>query len=569
MLRLATVFSGIGAIEHALKRMGIEHEIVFASDNGDVDIFKKKIDINFIDIKNELERLERIIDNIDIKVDSDYEYLTDLESHLNRISERIIFLQEQNRNYDFDVLAIIDKVDNEKVKKDLQTIVNKYTDINDINNIDKVLIISKIEKENKELVNEIISKNDINTKGIIKELKEIVAQLGMLDEKIEILHIHSELRKIEDYSDKKRYVDDLYKGKEKSNFVKQSYFANYDIDDAHFHWNVSFIDGYQYRDRVDLFVGGSPCQSFSMVGKQRGLGDTRGTLFYEYARLVKEIKPKVFIYENVKAVLNNDGGKTWETMSRVFDDLGYKWELMVLNSRDFGVAQNRERIFVVGFRDDIVLKKEFEEPKKQVLEKTMKDYLLDNVSGKYYLNKKGVAFVTDSKNLQKKWTQIDGEVQLCQKKNQQFNWHGDFVFEEENKDKEKTIQDLEKYFLSEKVKKYVLASGTKNFYSKPEIDLDIARPLLTTMHKMHRAGVDNYVTTEGRIRKLTPRECLRLMGFCDSFKIVVSDTQAYQQAGNSIVVDVLIGIMREIIKAYPEIIQEGKSKHLREIAITE
>ena len=569
MLRLATVFSGIGAIEHALKRMGIEHEIVFASDNGDVDIFKKKIDINFIDIKNELERLERIIDNIDIKVDSDYEYLTDLESHLNRISERIIFLQEQNRNYDFDVLAIIDKVDNEKVKKDLQTIVNKYTDINDINNIDKVLIISKIEKENKELVNEIISKNDINTKGIIKELKEIVAQLGMLDEKIETLHIHSELRKIEDYSDKKRYVDDLYKGKEKSNFVKQSYFANYDIDDAHFHWNVSFIDGYQYRDRVDLFVGGSPCQSFSMVGKQRGLGDTRGTLFYEYARLVKEIKPKVFIYENVKAVLNNDGGKTWETMSRVFDDLGYKWELMVLNSRDFGVAQNRERIFVVGFRDDIVLKKEFEEPKKQVLEKTMKDYLLDNVSGKYYLNKKGVAFVTDSKNLQKKWTQIDGEVQLCQKKNQQFNWHGDFVFEEENKDKEKTIQDLEKYFLSEKVKKYVLASGTKNFYSKPEIDLDIARPLLTTMHKMHRAGVDNYVTTEGRIRKLTPRECLRLMGFCDSFKIVVSDTQAYQQAGNSIVVDVLIGIMREIIKAYPEIIQGGKSKHLREIAITE
>ena len=391
----------------------------------------------------------------------------------------------------------------------------------------------------------------------------------MLDEKIETLHIHSELRKIENYSDKKRYVDNLYKGKEKSNFVKQSYFANYDIDDANFHWNVSFIDGYQYRDRVDLFVGGSPCQSFSMVGKQRGLGDTRGTLFYEYARLVKEINPKVFIYENVKAVLNNDGGKTWETMSKVFDDLGYKWKLMVLNSRDFGVAQNRERIFVVGFRNDIVLKKEFEEPNKQILKKTMKDYLLDNVSGKYYLNKKGVAFVTDSKNLQKKWTQIDGEIQLCQKKNQQFNWHGDFVFEEENKDKEKTIQDLEKYFLSEKVKKYVLASGTKNFYSKPEIDLDIARPLLTTMHKMHRAGVDNYVTTEGRIRKLTPRECLRLMGFCDSFKIVVSDTQAYQQAGNSIVVDVLIGIMSEIIKAYPEIIQQDKSQQLSEVAITE
>jgi DNA (cytosine-5)-methyltransferase 1 len=292
-----------------------------------------------------------------------------------------------------------------------------------------------------------------------------------------------------------------------------------------------------------------------MVGKQRGLGDTRGTLFYEYARLVKEIQPKVFIYENVKAVLSNDNGRTWGTMSGIFDELGYKWKLMVLNSKDYGVAQNRERIFVVGFRNDLELEKEFEEPKKVQLNKTMRDYLLDNVSGKYYLHKKGVAFVTDDKNLQKKWTQIDGDIQLCQKKNQQFNWHGDFVFEEENNDKEKIIHDLEKYFLSEKVRKYVLASGTKNFYSRPEIDLDVARPLLTTMHKMHRAGVDNYVTTDGRIRKLTPRECLRLMGFCDSFKIVVSDTQAYQQAGNSIVVDVLVAVVSEIIKTLPNILK--------------
>ena len=92
-----------------------------------------------------------------------------------------------------------------------------------------------------------------------------------------------------------------------------------------------------------------------------------------------------------------------------------------------------------------------------------------------------------------------------------------------------------------------MASGTKNFYSKPQTDLEIARPLLTTMHKMHRAGVDNYVHTQGRLRKLTPRDCLRLMGFCDSFKIKVSDTSMYQQAGNSIVVDVLIAIVHKII----------------------
>ena len=101
-----------------------------------------------------------------------------------------------------------------------------------------------------------------------------------------------------------------------------------------------------------------------------------------------------------------------------------------------------------------------------------------------------------------------------------------------------------------------MATGTKNFYSKPKTDLDVARPLLTTMHKMHRAGVDNYVTTDGRLRKLTPRECLRLMGLSDNFKIVVSDTSMYQQAGNSIVVDVLIHIMNKVIESCPSLVEE-------------
>ena len=104
----------------------------------------------------------------------------------------------------------------------------------------------------------------------------------------------------------------------------------------------------------------------------------------------------------------------------------------------------------------------------------------------------------------------------------------------------------EKYYLSEKVKNYVLAPGTKNFRTSTETDLDVARPLLQSMHKMHRAGVDNYVTHKGRIRKLTPRECLRLMGFKDSFKIAVCDTAMYQQAGNSIVVDVLIALLKQM-----------------------
>ena len=376
----------------------------------------------------------------------------------------------------------------------------------------------------------------------------------MLHEKIHTLEINEELSKLETYDEKKAYIDSLYADKESQNKVKTSYMANYDLDDRHFYWNVSFLDGNEYKDQVDLFVGGSPCQSFSLVGKQRGLEDTRGTLFYEYARLVKEIRPKVFIYENVKAILSNDEGRTWETICKVFTDLDYSWKFSVLNARNYGIPQNRERVFVVGIRNDLILDKEFEFPLPVELKTTMKDFLLDNVSGKYYLPTKGVNYVTSDLNLKKKYTQIDGDVALCQTKNQQFNWHGDFVFVEENTNKTQTMEDLKKYFLSEKVRKYVLESGTKGFYAKPETDLDVARPLLTTMHKMHRAGVDNYVTTDGRLRKLTPRECLRLMGFSDSFEIAVSDTAIYQQAGNSIVVDVLMAIMSEIIKAYPALL---------------
>ena len=380
----------------------------------------------------------------------------------------------------------------------------------------------------------------------------------MLHERINTEFYRKEVFSIKSKSEQKKYVDSLYQKYDSQNKVKQAYIANYNISDDAFHWNVSFLDGTHYKNKIDLFVGGSPCQSFSLVGKQRGLDDTRGTLFYEYARLIKEIQPKVFIYENVKAILSNDNGETWKTITEIFDSLGYNWQYDILNAKDYGIPQNRERVFVVGFRKDLKVE-EFSFPNRKELKKTMKDFLLDNVSGKYYLQKKGVDFVLSDKNIDKRYTQIDGDIQLCQKKNQQFNWHGDFVFEEENHNKEHLMEDLEKYFLSEKVKKYVLSSGTKGFYSKPEIDLDIARPLLQSMHKMHRAGVDNYVTTNGRLRKLTPRECLRLMGYCDSFKIVVSDTATYQQSGNSIVVDVLINILLEIFKSYPDFI--GGNNH--------
>lgn len=559
MLKLATAFSGIGSIEHALERLGIDYSIVFACDNGDVDILSKNIPDNIKDVKSEILDLEKIVDKTNEEDDWLVNKLIKVSELLNNFEVSISLLNvEQFKS----VVELSSKLLEKNIFNTNQSkfYISALEDINEAKSLEKIYQSIKLSiKLNNDLpkligINEKFPKLEISItslKELAKEFKSIREELSMLHERINTENVRKKVFSLPTLEEQKAYVDSLYAGREKQNNVRKSYFANYDIDDSRFHWNVSFLDGTKYKD-VDLFVGGSPCQSFSLVGKQRGLGDTRGTLFYEYARLVGELKPKVFIYENVRAILSNDEGRTWETMTQIFEDLGYEWKYQILNARDYGIPQNRERVFVVGFRKDLDFN-EFEFPAKKELTKVMQDFLLDNVSGKYYLAKKGVDFVLSDKNLEKRYTQIDGEIQLCQKKNQQFNWHGDFVFEEENKDKEKLMDDLDKYFLSEKVKKYVLASGTKGFYSKPETDLEIARPLLTTMHKMHRAGVDNYVTTEGRLRKLTPRECLRLMGYCDSFKIVVSDTAVYQQAGNSIVVDVMMAIVKQIFEAYPKL----------------
>lgn len=596
MIRLGTVFSGIGAIEHALKRMGIQHQIIFACDNGDVEILSKDIGMNLDEIKSELHVLSDVIkkiqfndeyqdlykDQLQNMIDEAHAELVEIIAMLNAVP---IYTDSLIKDLLVKILHMPDLIKRRKVE---------YTKFEDnlssgsltqqrLFEFEVILEISNDFKKDNGLITDSDSPNDlkskdgivwkdvfkplqvaynrleiVNGKRIIRRVQDLSQRVSQLHEKINYMHVQNDLIALgNNWQARKNYVDNLYKGLDSRNKVKQSYLANYKLDPKDFHWNVAFLDGHQYEGNVDLFVGGSPCQSFSLVGKQRGLEDTRGTLFYEYARLVSEIRPKVFIYENVKAVLSNDNGKTWQKMQQVFSELGYNFYYKLLNAKDYGIPQNRERIFVVGFREDISLDVPFEFPAPIPLEKKMQDFLINNAPGGYFLPKKGVAFVTMDKNLTKKYTQIDGDIQLCQKKNQQFNWHGDFVFQSENDAQAHHIEDLEKYYLSEKVQKYVLASGTKGFYTKPATDLEIARPLLTTMHKMHRAGIDNYVTTDGRLRKLTPRECLRLMGFSDDFKIVVSDTSMYQQAGNSIVVDVLIHLLEAIFKSYPGLVAEN------------
>jgi DNA (cytosine-5)-methyltransferase 1 len=326
-------------------------------------------------------------------------------------------------------------------------------------------------------------------------------------------------------------------------YVKKSYFENYKIEKENWYDDVLKLDASKYiNENIDVIIGGSPCQSFSFVGKQKGLDDERGNLVFEFMRIIKECKPKMFIFENVKGLTTHESGKTFEYILSKFNELNYTIKYDILKATDYGIPQSRQRLFLIGINKDNSDIKIIFPPPKLELKLKMQDLLEDNVNTQYYLQEKGQEFAVNNKNLSKKYTQINGEIALCQKKNQQFNWHGDFVFE---------YRDIpEKYYLSETVKDYVLKSGTKGFKSNPEIDLPIARPILSSVHKMHRAGVDNYVTKYGKLRKLTPRECLRLMGFSDNFKIVVSDTRMYQQAGNSIVVNVLMEIIKNIKNLY-------------------
>lgn len=294
-------------------------------------------------------------------------------------------------------------------------------------------------------------------------------------------------------------IERLYEETRKKNWVKESYVANYSDFLGEWYEDIRFLNGSKYRGSVDLFVGGSPCQSFSTYGKKLGLEDVRGTLFYDYARLVKEIQPKIFLYENVAGMLTHDHGHTWETICTVFHSLNYSIRYQVLNAQDYGLPQMRKRLFVLGIRNDINTNIVFP-PQKILLNTTSKDYLESNIDNKYYLPLKGFRYVTES-NRNEGRARVNRTIIGCQTANQQFNWTGDFRIET----------------------------------PQPQ---HVADP---------RIFVGEYNGQPAVARKLTPRECLNLMGFTE-FKIVVPDQIMYRQAGNSIAVPVLKCILANIME---------------------
>lgn len=295
------------------------------------------------------------------------------------------------------------------------------------------------------------------------------------------------------------------------NFMEKSYRANYAIKEGRFFQDIRFLDGTQFKGKLDILVGGSPCQAFSCNGKRGGFEDTRGTLFYEYARIIKESQPKCFIYENVKGMITHDHGRTWSTIKNVFNELNYNIyihhnsngeESPILNAADYGIPQNRLRLYVIGIRRDIKQSNEFQFPSPSKLKSEVKDYLLPGpIDPKYYLGRKGFEFVTTHPTRAK----VGSSIMNCQKATQQFNWNGDFIFE-----------SLDEHHHSQEI--------------------------------LDKAYIGEWNGKRGVIRMFTPRECLRLMGFPDSFNIVVKDNLMWRQSGNSIVVNVLEAIMKEIIR---------------------
>ncbi len=359
--------------------------------------------------------------------------------------------------------------------------------------------------------------NTFETKGQNKSIKKrkaqdwLVKQFAYPQRKIRLATTFSGIGAIEYAFKRLGLKHEIIFAGDINNKCKETYFANYDIKEEQWHYDVHDFDAKLYRNKVDLLVGGAPCQAFSIVGDKRGFDDTRGTLFREFARIVKECKPKVFIFENVQGLLQHDNGKTWDVIYNTFKDYcGYDVHYQLLNARDYGIPQTRERLYCIGFRK----KTSFTYPAPIPLKYKMYDFLEDYAGGDYYDVEKNSKILSDNNEI-------------------------------------KITEVSDKYYLTEKVARYVLCTGTKTFRTPIKTDLDIARPLLQSMHKMHRAGVDNYVTFNkskgiNGLRRLTPRECLRLMGFRDDFEIVVSDTSMYMQAGNSIVVDVLIAILRQM-----------------------
>lgn len=348
-------------------------------------------------------------------------------------------------------------------------------------------------------------------------------------------------------------------------WAKKSYLSNYHPEI--FYDNVATRD-HSIAPEVDLYVAGFPCQTFSIAGKRAGFNDTRGTLFFDLLQYLKLKTPKYFILENVKGLVNHDKGNTYTTIMNCLRELNYTLYAQVLNTKHYNIPQNRERIFIVGFRE----KHYFEFPQRVNLEYKIKDFLEGEVDERFYLKRE--------------------QVEKLEEYNRRNEEKGN-GFRAKFHDPEGVMSTLKvggarADDLITEIMEYNLSTGPKGLkkdsgaqQKRLKFKKDIANTITTHSLDSEVGEVEwiaDYRTDEGvrirknkitpclttsstpitkikkeRVRRLTPLECLRLQGFSDKFYHKckandISDNQLYKQAGNSMSVNVLKGLITKILE---------------------
>jgi DNA (cytosine-5)-methyltransferase 1 len=340
------------------------------------------------------------------------------------------------------------------------------------------------------------------------------------------------------------------------------------------------------NESLDIYMTSPPCQAFSLAGKRLGKDDKRGILFFNSLEFIQVNKPRFFIFENVKGLLSDDGGKTFQEWINLlggksvnglpilfpYDDaVPYHLYWKVLNAKHHGVPQNRERVFLIGVRDD--QDNVFQFPKEEHLSKRLKDVLEDDVDDKYFLSEEIINTITNAER-SIGWTDPENKdsancVLTMYSKNPT---DGEYL-----KIKSATSKGYEEAKEGDSINFSVPNSETR----RGKVGKQVAQTLDTAcnqgvligdyrsdegfrwrkdgnspaiMAMMRDTWKENFtgqnppiVKYDYRIRRLTPRECFRLMDFPDSFTWPVSDSQAYKQAGNSIVVNVLYKILKNLL----------------------
>jgi len=372
-------------------------------------------------------------------------------------------------------------------------------------------------------------------------------------------------------------------------YARQTFIHNYGEPE---YYPTNVYDRAIPNEPLDIYMTSPPCQAFSLAGKRLGKDDKRGILFFNSHEFIQKNKPRYFIFENVKGLLSDNGGNTFSEWVNLLggksingnpvlfpydDSVPYHLYWKVLNAKHHGVPQNRERVFIVGIRDD--KDNNFTFPPKENLTKTLKDILEPKVEEKYYLSEKMIEKITFKfKN--------NGEVANLNKGGERGSVYGEktdviscLTATDYKQPKQVMIEQLKicamrgrnidnpksrKSGLPTQQMIEVNENGVSNSLTTVQKDnLVVCHSLFPRSSKTGKGGTGHLqkedatsycidtgcsqaVEMQSKIRKLTPIECFRLMDFPDTFTWPVSDSQAYKQAGNSIVVNVLYKIIKNL-----------------------